>query len=62
MEAAMELLQTTSKSVTEVADDLDFENPFYFSRVFKKYYGIAPKRARYDAQKETLQADQRSGV
>lgn len=62
MEAAMELLQTTSKSVTEVANDLDFENPFYFSRVFKKYYGIAPKQARYDAQKETLQADQRSGV
>lgn len=46
MEAAMELLQTTNRSVTEISQDLNFENPFYFSRVFKKYYGISPSQAR----------------
>ena len=54
MDAAMELLQTTSKSIKEIALDLDFENPFYFSRVFKKYHGISLKLAREESLSETL--------
>jgi len=46
MEAAMELLRTTSMTVSEIALSLHYGNPFYFSRVFKKYYGLAPEHAR----------------
>lgn len=46
MAAAMELLRTTDMSVSEIAACLDYTSPFYFSRVFKKYYGISPQYVR----------------
>lgn len=46
MSAAMELLRTTSMSVSEIASCLNYANPFYFSRVFKKYYGVSPQQVR----------------
>jgi len=46
MAAAMELLRTTSMSVSEIAACLDYASPAYFSRMFKKYYGIAPAHVR----------------
>lgn len=46
METAMDLLQTTDMSVSEISTRLNFENPFYFSRVFKKQFGISPKEVR----------------
>lgn len=42
MEEARALL--ASHSVTEVAFDLGFENPSYFIRIFKLYYGVTPKQ------------------
>lgn len=46
MEAAMDLLQTTHKTIAEISTLLNYDNPFYFSRAFKKYYGISPSEAR----------------
>ena len=46
METAMDLLRTTPKSVSEISSQLNYDNPFYFSRVFKKYFGISPVQAR----------------
>jgi AraC-like DNA-binding protein len=45
VERAMELLTGTGMSVTEVANHLGFENPYHFSRVFRRHYGRPPSRA-----------------
>jgi len=46
METAMNLLQTTYMSISEISEQLHYDNPLYFSCVFKKYYGYSPKSAR----------------
>lgn len=46
MTAAMELLRTTGMSVSEIAACFNYASPLYFSRVFKKYYGISPLHVR----------------
>lgn len=42
IEKAKQLLQGNKNKVYEVADELAFENAFYFSKVFKKYTGMSP--------------------
>jgi len=39
---ARELLSTTACSVTEVSAYVGYSDPFYFSRIFKKYTGVCP--------------------
>lgn len=39
---ARELLITTQKNVSEVAQATGFPDPLYFSRVFRKAFGVAP--------------------
>jgi signal transduction histidine kinase/DNA-binding response OmpR family regulator len=39
---AMELLQTSGLNISEIAYKVGFNDPNYFSRVFKKEYGKAP--------------------
>ena len=46
MERACNLLETTSLSVKEVAAELGYEDPFYFSRVFKSVNQLAPSDYR----------------
>lgn len=46
MDAAMELLRTTGMTVSEIAALFNYSSPFYFSRVFSRYYGISPKKVR----------------
>ncbi len=46
MEQAGRLLATTSLSVKEIAADLGYDDPFYFSRVFKSVHGVAPSDYR----------------
>ena len=46
MERAQDLLQMTGKTVSQVAYDVGFNNPFYFSRVFKRRMGINPSLVR----------------
>ncbi len=44
MNIAFELLQTRSKTVTEVADILGYENPSNFTTAFKKVYSLLPSQ------------------
>ena len=46
MEKAVALLRETQLSITEIADRTDFRDIYYFSRLFKKYYGISPRELR----------------
>lgn len=43
---AKNLLNYTSLSVAEISDQLKFETPNYFVRLFRKYVGITPKQYR----------------
>ncbi len=43
---AKELLSNTSKSVKEIAFELNFESNFYFSKLFKEKTGITPVQYR----------------
>ena len=38
------LLATTDHSVQEVSNSVGFDDPFYFSRVFKEIRGVSPRR------------------
>lgn len=46
IEAAKELLETTDFKVLEVAEMVGYDNPHYFSKVFKKYTGVLPVKFR----------------
>lgn len=46
MERARRLLDTTSLNVKEIASELGYEDPFYFSRVFKSVNGVSPSEYR----------------
>lgn len=43
MQIATELINTTSLNISEISLECGFNDPKYFSKVFKKYYGINPK-------------------
>lgn len=43
---AHEILQTEKLSIKEIAYSCGFTDPFYFSRMFKKYRGISPSDVR----------------
>lgn len=42
------LLETTNYNVTEIANIVGYDNPLYFSRIFKKYKGVSPSEYRKD--------------
>ena len=42
LQKAKELIQTTDKTISEVAYDVGFNDPSYFSRAFKDEFGHAP--------------------
>src|SRR5580704_13815626 len=46
MNHARELLESTCSSVKEVAATLGYDDPFYFSRVFKSVHQVAPAEYR----------------
>lgn len=43
IERAKRLLQSEEKQISEIADDLGFQNVYYFSRLFKSRVGMSPK-------------------
>jgi AraC family transcriptional regulator of arabinose operon len=53
IERAKDLLQMTGKTVSQVAYEIGFENPFYFSRVFKRRTGKSPRQIRQPHGKAT---------
>lgn len=46
MQTARKLLKTTDRRVSQIARDVGFADYNYFSRVYKKTYGKAPKQYR----------------
>ncbi|MBQ4086760.1 MAG: PocR ligand-binding domain-containing protein [Clostridia bacterium] len=46
MQKAKELLKNTELSISEISTSVGFEDYNYFSRVFKKTYGISPRHCR----------------
>lgn len=46
MHQARRLLETTSLNVKEVAAALGYDDPFYFSRIFKSVNGLPPSSCR----------------
>jgi AraC-like DNA-binding protein len=55
MDRARELLATTSCSVKEIAGVLGYDDPLYFSRVFKAVNQITPTQYRVTHQVEIVQ-------
>ena len=43
---AQTLLESTSYNVTEIAEIVGYDNPLYFSRIFKKQNGMSPSDFR----------------
>jgi transcriptional regulator GlxA family with amidase domain len=56
MRHARDLLMTTSLNVKEVAAALGYEDPFYFSRVFKSVNQVAPSDYRVMHKEESVNA------
>lgn len=46
MERAIELLKNDTMTIAQVAYETGFEDPYYFSKSFKSYYGISPSQYR----------------
>lgn len=43
---AQSLLETTSYNITEISSIIGYDNPLYFSRLFKKQKGVSPQEYR----------------
>jgi AraC-like DNA-binding protein len=46
LKKAFQLLETATYSVAEVAYQVGFNDPSYFTRIFKKEYGKAPSEIK----------------
>jgi len=45
-----ELLKNTDKTIKEIAYEMNFEDPYYFSRLFKRKTGVSPSKYRKQNQ------------
>ena len=52
---AVSLLETTDYNVTEISTIVGYENPMYFSRLFKKQKGVSPTEYRKLLRDHTVQ-------
>jgi AraC-like DNA-binding protein len=46
IQRACQLLDTTSKSIFEVGRTIGYEDPYYFSRIFRKVMAVSPSQYR----------------
>ena len=46
IEKAGILLKNTDKNITDIAQQVGFDDSNYFSRIFKKYNGVSPRYYR----------------
>lgn len=46
IQKACELLKTTDRRISEIAESLGFDDPYYFSRLFKKVMSLSPRQYR----------------
>lgn len=54
MEMASRLFKRTGCNVSEVAEKVGFDDVGYFSKCFKKYFGVSPKKYQNICQTETI--------
>ena len=43
---AKELLESSKLSVKEISEAVGYKDPYYFSKLYKKYYGKSPSKTR----------------
>ncbi|MDO7907917.1 response regulator [Paenibacillus sp. JX-17] len=46
METALYLLKNSNKKIYEITSELGYQNPQYFSKMFRKHYGMTPHEFR----------------
>ncbi|WP_049577446.1 AraC family transcriptional regulator [Streptomyces sp. SBT349] len=46
MARARQLLDVTDATVREIARDIGYDDPFYFSRIFRRHHGVSPTTYR----------------
>ncbi len=46
MEVAQVLMANPQNKLAQIAHEIGYDDPYYFSHVFKKYYGISPQEYR----------------
>lgn len=51
VQAACQYLYFTDKSIKEICKELSFDDPYYFSRLFKKLMGVSPIKYRSQHKK-----------
>ncbi|MGR6542619.1 helix-turn-helix domain-containing protein [Paenibacillus tundrae] len=59
MESASRMLRHTDAPIGEIADRMGYRDMYYFSRAFKKYFGVPPQRYRLTSasRADTYMAD-----
>jgi AraC-like DNA-binding protein len=57
MQKACQLLYLNETKIRLVAQDLGYEDQYYFSRLFKKYMGLSPEQYKHTANKTLAAAD-----
>lgn len=50
---AARLLSDTDRPVSDIAYDVGFSDPYYFSRAFKKLFGLSPKQWRQSQENDS---------
>ena len=55
LELGAVMLRNTDKSVKEIAAALQISDPYYFSNLFKRKYGVSPRRFRNPGGGETIE-------
>jgi len=56
IQEACQLLQFTRQRISEIANDVGIQDPYYFSRVFSRIMGMSPKEYR---QKKEFNNDEK---
>jgi AraC-like DNA-binding protein len=54
MQQAQQRLINTEQGVAEIGMAVGYDDPFHFSRLFKKHYGISPSRYRIQVKREQI--------
>jgi AraC-like DNA-binding protein len=47
LQRAMDLLQQGTHNVAETSHAVGYDDPFYFSRLFRKHMGVPPSACRH---------------
>ena len=54
MNHALDMLKNTSTLIRIIASEIGFEDPYHFSKVFKKMFMMSPKKIRQMSAREKI--------